>query len=52
MDISNRIGLVNLISFDLVLLLVVLFVSYRVGLYYPTVILYGLGQFVVLDVAD
>jgi hypothetical protein len=39
-------------TFDLILLLIVLLVSYTVGLYYPTIILDGLRGFVVLDVTD
>lgn len=52
LDIAHRIGLVNRVSFDLILPLIVLFIPDWICLYYPTVILDCLRGFVVLDVTD
>ena len=52
LNIPNRISLIDLIALNLILLLIVLFVAYRISLYYPTVILNDVRRLVVLDVTD
>jgi hypothetical protein len=51
LDIAQRINRISFVSFDLILLLIILLVADRISLNYPAIFLNGIRRFIVLGVA-